>query len=562
MVRGPALGPTACFAPGTSEARAVRAGSAAALAAAATPRGIHLARARAQYIAVACGLLAILWLAADTLGARERQGRAGAPFRSQPAAVSADPPPIEWFFEAASHHERTARPALERLAARWDDRYTSMIVDLARQMRPLAVDVGAGGVPDTAAIDDEAGAGSPPARAPDMGAPARRPTPEGLARQRLIRFLERQTGQRFGDDLAAWRRWMWSLPPNPHPDHVAFKARAYGRIDARMALFFRPGSATTIRLDEIDWGGVVPNGIPPLRRLEILEAGAASYLRDGHVVFGIVVNGEARAYPKRILAWHELALDRLGGIDLAIVYCTLCGTVIPWERTVAGRTFTFGTSGLLYQSNKLMFDEETASLWSSMEGVPVVGPLAGKGIRLTPHPVVTTTWGEWRQEHPDTTVIGLDTGFERDYAEGAAYREYFATDRLMFAVSRTDRRLKNKDEVLALRVRGMDGREQPVAVSVKRLEREPVLHFEAAARRFVVVTSRAGANRVFDSGDERFVAVERDGDVRDAAGRRWRVTEAALVGCDDPTRRLPRVAAHRAFWFGWYAQFPDTILIR
>jgi len=521
---------------------------------------IRVPGTRQRRAVIAGGLAAALLLSTAMTPARQAV-TAEAP--GQPAvSAPADPPPIDWFFEAASHDERTARQALERLAARWDDRYTSMIVDLARQMRPFILDAGTDDILDAATIDDEAGAESSPARGRETGGPARRPTPEGLARQRLIRFLERQTGQRFGDDLGAWRRWMWSLPPNPHPDHLAFKARVYGRIDARLALFFRPGSAALIRLDEIDWGGVVPNGIPPLRRLEILKAAEARYLRDGHIVFGILVNGEPRAYPKRILAWHELALDRLGGIDLAIVYCTLCGTVIPWERTVAGQTFTFGTSGLLYQSNKLMFDEETASLWSSMEGVPVVGPLVGKGLRLEPRPVVTTTWGEWRREHPQTTVIGLDTGFERDYSEGAAYRDYFATDRLMFGVSRSDARLKNKDEVLALRVRGADGHEQPVAVSVKRLRSEPVLHVEAAGRRFVVITSRAGANRVFESGERRFVALEPDGDVRDEAGNRWQVTEAALVSRDDPAHRLPRVAAHRAFWFGWYAQFPGTILVK
>jgi hypothetical protein len=523
---------------------------------------IRLAGTHRRQVAVACGLAAVLSLSVAAASARGRQSATVPPPAPPAVPAPADPPPIDWFFEAASHDERTARSALERLAGRWDDRYTSMIVDLARQMRPLARDAGAGDTPDAAGMDDEAGAGSPPAAPPSFGGPARRPTPEGLARQRLIRFLERQTGQRFGDDLGAWRRWMWRLPANAHPDHLAFKARVYARIDPRMALFFRPGSRTAIRLDEIDWGGVVPNGIPPLRRLEILKAADARYLRDGHVVFGIVVDGEARAYPRRILAWHELALDRLGGVDLAIVYCTLCGTVIPWERTVAGQTFTFGTSGLLYQSNKLMFDEETASLWSSMEGVPVVGPLVGKGLRLAPRPVVTTTWGEWRREHPETTVIGLDTGFERDYSEGAAYRDYLATDRLMFAVSRSDARLKNKDEVLALRVPGAGGRDQPVAVSVKRLRREPVLHLDVAGRRFVVITSPAGANRVFECGTERFVAVERDGDVRDAAGRTWQVTEAALVSRDDTARRLARVAAHRAFWFGWYAQFPDTILVQ
>ncbi len=93
-----------------------------------------------------------------------------------------------------------------------------------------------------------------------------------------------------------------------------------------------------------------------------------------------------------------MAIDRLGGLDLTIVYCTLCGTVIPYESQIDGRRFTFGTSGLLYRSNKLMFDEETHSLWSSIDGTPVVGSLVGSGLRLSFQSAVTTTWGEWRRD--------------------------------------------------------------------------------------------------------------------------------------------------------------------
>ena len=157
--------------------------------------------------------------------------------------------------------------------------------------------------------------------------------------------------------------------------------------------------ASEIRLDEIDWGGVVVNGIPPLEYPQTLPAAAADYLDDDHVVFGIAVNGAARAYPKRILAWHEMALDRLGGLELTIVYCTLCGTVIPYESVVDGQHIRIGTSGFLYRSNKLMFDHDTRSLWNTFEGVPVVGPLVGSGLRLRHRAVVTTTWGEWAA-HP------------------------------------------------------------------------------------------------------------------------------------------------------------------
>jgi hypothetical protein len=248
-----------------------------------------------------------------------------------------------------------------------------------------------------------------------------------------------------------------------------------------------------------------------------------------------------------------------------VVYCTLCGTVIPYESTVAGRLLRFGTSGLLYRSNKLMFDEETASLWNTTEGAPVVGPLADSGLELTPRGVVTTTWGEWRTTHPETTVLSPDTGHQRDYGEGVAYREYFATDNLYFRVSKVDTRLKNKAEVLTLRVRPRrGGPPQPVAIAAAFLQRNPVFHFELEGRRLVAITSARGANRVYDLGDHPMAlqSIERDGFVHDAEGGRWRVTEEALVIENGSAVRLARVAAVRAFWFGWYAQYPDTQLIK
>jgi hypothetical protein len=234
--------------------------------------------------------------------------------------------------------------------------------------------------------------------------------------------------------------------------------------------------------------------------------------------------------------------------------------VIPYESGVGDRRFTFGTSGLLYRSNKLMFDEETNSLWSSLEGVPVLGPLADSGLRLSFRSVVTTTWGEWKRDHPSTTVLSLETGYERNYEEGAAYREYFGTDRLMFEVPRVDTRLKNKAEVLVLRPETIGSQTRAVAISVDRLRREPVFPVEAGERRLVVITSRGGANMVFDRGAHTFVARTPDGSLTDAAGRRWNVTADALVSAAG--ERLARVPAHRAFWFGWVAQYPKTELYK
>ncbi len=443
---------------------------------------------------------------------------------AQPAA--GEHPDIRLFLQAGAGEPDQAEYAMEQLGDRWRDGYAGIVWDMAWLQRP--------------------------------------PNLRGFARFfTLIGFLEQQTGQGFGADLQAWQRWIWGRPYEPHPDHGFFKGLWYRQIDPRFAEFFPRGVDSHIRLDEIEWGGVGVNGIPPLEYPSRIEAADADYLEDDHVVFGIALNGEARAYPKRILAWHEMALDRVGGVELTIVYCTLCGTVIPFESEPGGRYLRFGTSGLLYRSNKLMFDHQTRSLWNTFEGVPVVGELAGSGLRLSPRAVVTTTWGEWRRRHPATTVLSLETGHRRDYSEGAAYRGYFGTDDLMFPVSRRDDRLANKEEVLVLRPEdpARDGAPAPLAITARFLDRNRIHHFELAGRHLVAVTSEEGANRVYDAGDVRFARHLGPERLADEAGGTWRVTEGALVRDADPNHQRPRVPAHRAFWFGWYAQFPDTALV-
>ena len=472
-----------------------------------------------------------------------------------PAAAQPDPQErhadIVWFFEAANpEDDDAAEAALEQIATVWRDGYTMILRDMMRLMQPPA--------PPRPTVD----LSNPNRPEPAFEYTIRREHPSTKVWRRFMKFAEDQTGERFRGNIDRLQQWTWSLPYEPHPDYALFKGEWFAAIDDRFRQFFPRGVRATIRLDEIDWGGVVVNGIPPLEYPQTLPAGAADYLDDDHVVFGIAVNGETRAYPKRILAWHEMALDRLGGMELTIVYCTLCGTVIPYESEIDGRHVKIGTSGFLYRSNKLMFDHETRSMWNTFEGVPVVGPLVGSGLKLRHRSVVTTTWGEWRRTHPETTVLSLDTGHRRDYAEGAAYRDYFSNDRLMFQVAQADDRLDNKDEVVTLLLADAAGTQRPLAIDVELLRDNRVYQTEHAGHRLVVVTTRRGANRVFDAGDRRFTDVRDDGRVVDAAGGVWRVTEDALVPDGGSRQHRPRVAAQRAFWFGWYAQFPDTSLIK
>ncbi len=374
----------------------------------------------------------------------------------------------------------------------------------------------------------------------------------------LVSIMERKVGAGFGYDLNAWQREMWNAPEARHPRYAAFKGALYSLIDPRFSAYFDTAGESLIRLDEIVWGGVRQDGIPPLRNPAMLAAEDAGYLEDHHIVFGMSVNGDARAYPKRILAWHEMFVDTVGGAPVAGVYCTLCGTVILFHTKHEDVHHRLGTSGFLYRSNKLMFDHATQSLWSTMEGTPVVGPLAGRGIVLERGSVVTTTWGEWRRRHPETRVLSLDTGHQRDYAEGAAYRDYFATDELMFSVPVLDTRLKNKDEVFTVLLALHP--EAPLAISAEFLAETPVYHDAIEGTALVVLTDPSGANRAYASEDVTFTRYDGDRSVEDGSGMIWTMDEHALTAEDG--RVLRRVPAQRAFWFGWYAAFPTTRLVQ
>ena len=373
------------------------------------------------------------------------------------------------------------------------------------------------------------------------------------------RTLQEKSGQSLGQGLNTWFKWLWGQKDRvDHPDYPRFKSELYRLLDPKFGGYFDADRATTIRLDEVRWGGVAQDGIPPLRQPKMLPARAATYMADDNVVFGIEVEGDARAYPKRILAWHEMFVDTVGGIEVAGVYCTLCGSVILYETTVDGTNHEMGTSGFLFRSNKLMYDKATQSLWNTLWGRPVIGPLVGRGLRLPKRSVVTTTWGEWRKRHPDTTVLSISTGYERDYSEGAAYREYFATDRLMFNTPELDERLKNKDEVLSLVFE--EHSQDSLAIHVKFLRKNRVYHDSLGDLEFVVLTDKSGASRVYNSAGRRFSKFKGDDKVIDADGESWTLSESGLENAAGD--KLERLAAHRTFWFGWYAAYPQTRLVK
>ncbi len=382
----------------------------------------------------------------------------------------------------------------------------------------------------------------------------RKPEPEG----EIEILLRKLTGRNLGPNWTKWHEWLTSqekveLPPQ----FLEWKAALFRMlIDPAFDKFLYAGVPLRIRIEEIVWGGVKKDGIPALTNPKLIEAVKADYLNDRDLVFGVWLNDDARAYPLRIMDSHEMLNDVVGGQPVSLAYCTLCRSGILFDTKVGGGTFTFGSSGLLYRSNKLMYDRETESLWMTIPGEPVSGKLADSGIKLKRLPVVVTTWQDWREKHPDTRVLSLETGFDRDYRPGAAYGEYFASPDLMFPAPRLDERLKPKEEVFAIIVNG-----QPKAYALKRLRQNLVVNDELGGEKIVVVTdAKTSAVRAYLRGEHSFQS-RKGASAIIADDAVWSVTESALLNQADG-RSLPRLSGHLAYWFGWASFYPQTQLYR
>ena len=382
--------------------------------------------------------------------------------------------------------------------------------------------------------------------------------------------LEALTGQVF-IYTSGWAEWYARSDLQAPPGFAQWKGWLLGAIDPVMTQFFQGEDPGRIRAEEVIWGGVRVDGIPPLENPAFRPAVDVDYLEPDDLLFGVSINGDHRAYPLRIMDWHELANDVVGGVPVSLVYCTLCGAGVLFDGRVDDTVFTFGTSGLLMRSNKLMYDRNTRSLWNQLSGEPVLGPLATSDIRLDLLPVVVSTWADWTAQHPDSLALDIETGYSRAYTPGAAYGAYFASLETRFPVPFESPELRAKDRVFGLAINGVR-RAYPTELLTERA----VVNDELAGRPVVIVAPRgdlkgegrdrslgapaiwkAGAEvRAYDGGSFEFTAGDDPQAVVDQSGAVWQVTEEALLGPGG--ERLERLPGHLAYWFGWFNFFPDS----
>lgn len=368
------------------------------------------------------------------------------------------------------------------------------------------------------------------------------------------------TGEPVSDDVrliyATYGRWLHAEEPIPYDPpgsdqgYIAWKSLLYSQADVEFAkLIFQIDDP--ILASQIQWGGVRRGGIPELNAPITVSVAEADWMTDDELTFGAVVNGEVRAYPHRILDHHEMANDTLGGEPVALANCTLCRTGILFSRRVGDRILIFQSSGLLWNSNKVMVDIETDTLWNQLTGEAIAGLL--KGTVLDRFPITVTTYGEWIAEHPDTAVLDIPGrastsrggneitgGANYSYEPGDAYAEYYASPNVFWPAAEVPDVFADKDLMATL---DLDG--EQLAVGVDALGAAGPQAFTVAGQTVVVVPTDGGARfyRGLDGGGVLVLVVEDAG-------------EDTLVLADGS--ELVRLQSGHSFWFAWYANFPDT----
>ncbi|MEM0899302.1 MAG: DUF3179 domain-containing (seleno)protein [Pseudomonadota bacterium] len=316
----------------------------------------------------------------------------------------------------------------------------------------------------------------------------------------------------------------WNVPAPP--DYLRIKRAIFTNIIPGWDALFVEGD---IDWRHVSWGGVLIddraydttdepcNCIPAADNPEVVSADEADWLDDDAVVFGIEVNGEYRAYPRQIMEVREMVNDTLGGRDLGVPYCTLCGAAQAYFTDglpVGVERPVLRTSGLLIRSNKVMYDLTTMSVIDTFRGNAVTGPLAEKGITLKQASVVTTTWGAWRAAHPQTTVLIEELALGRDFD----FRNNRDADGPIFPVGNVDPRLSVHEDIIGV----VSPSGKPIAFQ------------------------QTSAMAALQSGNE--VTFE---DVK------LQLTGGGIKAMGENGEDL---GSHQAFWFAWSQFYPDTEL--
>jgi hypothetical protein len=348
---------------------------------------------------------------------------------------------------------------------------------------------------------------------------------------------------------------------NSNPTSISITA-VDNTNSAAVAITAEEKEKSIVPLDQIVSGGPPPDGIPSIDNPKFISVQEASkFLEDSEHVLGLNINGDIRAYPLQILVWHEIVNDKVGGMPVAVTYCPLCFTNQVFNRTIddGQEVVEFGTSGKLYNSNLVMYDRTSKSLWSQALAEGIVGKHAGTKLERVPFDIAY--WKEWKQLYPDSKVLSRDTGSNRPYGADP-YGDYYTNSDVLFPVSNSDDRLGLKEIVV-----GFENKEQHKAYRLQEIENKKVINDQVNGKPIALFSLYPFMVRGYDpivvEDEEQKIALqfnynaENNKFIDKQTGSVWNFEGKAISG-QMKGKQLTRLPFDEGFWFEWVAFHPKT----
>jgi hypothetical protein len=208
-------------------------------------------------------------------------------------------------------------------------------------------------------------------------------------------------------------------------------------------------SNITIPIEFVKDGGPPRDGIPSIDNPEFINISEANFLNNDDRVLGVYFKGIPKAYPVRILNFHEIVNDEFDGHPVVVTFCPLCGSGMAFDAMIEGQKRTFGVSGLLYNSDVLLYDRQSETLWSQILSEAVAGRLAGEKLDIIQ--TYNTSWKNWKDQYPGTLVLSTNTGFSKDYSRDP-YPEYYDSEKVWFPVANKNDAMHPKAKILGLEI--------------------------------------------------------------------------------------------------------------
>ncbi|MFQ5419948.1 MAG: DUF3179 domain-containing protein [Anaerolineae bacterium] len=328
----------------------------------------------------------------------------------------------------------------------------------------------------------------------------------------------------------------------------------------------------TISTEEILSGGPPRDGIPSIDKPEFISfAEAADWLADVEPVISLEINGDARAYPLQILTWHEIVNDTVGGVPVAVTFCPLCNSAITFDRQVGDEVLEFGTSGLLRNSDLIMYDRTTESLWQQFTGDAIIGDMVG--TRLTFLPSSLISYADFRTAFPDGQVLSRNTGFARRYGENPYVGYDDINNNPFLYTGIPDDQLPAMARVVTISFDDLDvAYPLDILIEAGIINDSPgghdlvVFHTggttSALGARVIADAEDIGATGVFDpnlDGQKLTFVKQGDAIVDEQTNSMWNILGQATDGPLAGKALTPIIHADH-FWFSWAAFRPDTII--